>query len=80
VPQQLWRLLERRWGVWTVCLHPNAWDRRRIDAFAGDLRAFRDRIVDLRSVVEEYGERRRSGVDVAFDRMRHARRRVGASR
>jgi predicted deacetylase len=80
VPQQLWRLLERRWGVWTVCMHPNGWDRRRVDAFARDLRAFRDRIVDLRSIVESYGERRRSGVDIAFDRLRHARRRVGTPR
>jgi predicted deacetylase len=80
VPQQLWRLLERRWGVWTVCLHPNGWDRRRVDAFARDLRAFRDRIVDLRSVVDRYGERRRSPADIAFDRLRHARRRVGTAR
>jgi hypothetical protein len=58
-------------------MHPNGWDRRRVDAFARDLRAFRDRIVDLRSVVDRYGERRRSPADIAFDRLRHARRRVG---
>jgi predicted deacetylase len=32
IPQQLWRLAERKWGLWTVCLHPNQMTEQSIAA------------------------------------------------
>lgn len=51
VPQQLWGLSERSFGLWTVCLHPNTMDDRAIDQFDAQIRdRFRDRIIDFTQV------------------------------
>lgn len=63
VPQQLWRFRRMPFGVWTVCCHVNGWTDEHVTRFSGDLRAFRDRIVDLDTVAERYGRRRRSVLD-----------------
>lgn len=68
VPQQLWDLRRRAFGVWTVCLHHNQWSNDRLEKFARDLQAFRRRITDLTSVLSEYGTRRCSWFDLAFER------------
>lgn len=33
LPQQLWQLAPRKFGLWTVCLHPNTMSLSQIDAF-----------------------------------------------
>jgi hypothetical protein len=67
VPQQLWGLRTRPFGVWTVCLHPNRWDPDQLDSFARDLRAYSGRMTSLAAVVTDYRTRRRTLVDDAFD-------------
>jgi predicted deacetylase len=68
VPQQLWDLRRRMFGVWTVCLHHNRWETERLDAFVRDLHVFRRKVTDLSSVLSEYGTRRRNRLDRAFGR------------
>jgi predicted deacetylase len=51
IPQQLWRLTERKWGLWTVCLHPNQMTEQSIAALGktiGD--SFRGRFSDFKSI------------------------------
>jgi hypothetical protein len=51
VPQQLWRLAERKWGLWTVCLHPNQMTEESIAAFGTALgESYRGRISDFKDV------------------------------
>jgi len=53
VPQQLWRLKPQRYGVWTVCLHPNSMNSAEIDSFEYLLASdyFHDRIISLKDVM-----------------------------
>jgi predicted deacetylase len=62
IPQQLWRLTERRWGLWTVCLHPNQMTAESIAAFGktigtqfgGQISEFKDiRLRDCRKSLAE---------------------------
>jgi len=51
IPQQLWRLTERKWGLWTVCLHPNQMTEESIAALGqtiGD--SFRGRFSDFKDI------------------------------
>ena len=68
VPQQLWDLRRRAFGVWTVCLHHNNWSTDRLERFTRDVQAFRTRITDPTSVLSEFGTRRSSLLDLAFRR------------
>jgi predicted deacetylase len=63
IPQQLWRLAERKWGLWTVCLHPNQMTEESIaalgetigDSFRGRIREFKD--IRLRNCGKSLAER-----------------------
>jgi predicted deacetylase len=63
IPQQLWGLAERKWGLWTVCLHPNqmteeaiaAFGRTVGDSFQGRISDFKD--IRLRSSSKSFAER-----------------------
>jgi predicted deacetylase len=54
VPVQLWSLLPRRFGVWTVCLHANAWTDEDVASFARDIERFKDRITTFGAVLEQH--------------------------
>jgi hypothetical protein len=42
-----------------MCHHPNGWTDARFHTFVNDVRAFRDRIVDLPYVLQHDGFRKR---------------------
>ena len=63
VPQQLWWFRRRPFGVWTVCLHHNAWTADGVDRFRDALGRYRAATVDLPRIVETYGTRRASWHD-----------------
>jgi predicted deacetylase len=44
IPQQLWRFRSMPLGLWTVCLHPNAWTPRDIERFERDTARFAPQI------------------------------------
>jgi len=68
IPQQLWRFRVMPFGVWTVCLHHNAWTEKDLSRFQEDLRRYKDAILSLREVMEAYRERNRGLVDVLVAR------------
>jgi hypothetical protein len=40
IPQQLWHFRSLRFGLWTVCLHPNMMDTRELDRTLAALKRF----------------------------------------
>jgi predicted deacetylase len=51
LPQQLWRLAERKWGLWTVCLHPNQMTEESIGAFGKAVgESFHGRISNFKDI------------------------------
>jgi predicted deacetylase len=68
VPQQLWHFRPMPFGVWTVCIHLNAWMPEQVTAFARDLARHRSRISDLDTVVSAYQGRRHSWTDAVASR------------
>lgn len=67
VPQQIGRFIDLPFGDWTVCLHINSWGDADIAAFAGDITAFRKRIVGLEDFRATARARRRNMADRAFE-------------
>lgn len=67
VPQQLWRFRPMPFGVWTVCMHTNAWSESDVARFERDIVKYRRRITDLDAIRERYRNRRRRHVDLASD-------------
>lgn len=66
LPQQLWSLSPKKWGLWTVCLHPNTMTSAQISDFARALEspAFAGNVFGLSDI--ELTHRPRSLADVAF--------------
>ncbi len=51
IPQQMWAFAERKTGLWTVCLHPNAMTEAAIAALGDSvLPRFRDRLGSVAQV------------------------------
>ncbi len=78
VPVQIGRFYRLPFGDWTVCLHINSWGQEEIAAFAGDIAAFRSRIVSLDEMRATARNRRRGLADRAFDIGMRTGRRVRA--
>lgn len=50
IPQQLWRFAPRRWGLWTVNLHPNQMSEESIAAAQTAMAALRGQIIRFEDV------------------------------
>jgi predicted deacetylase len=74
-PQQIGRFRKMPPGVWTVCLHCNAWKSTCIQEFANDLQRFQGQFTTFERAIEEGSFRRPSLADAAFSHsFRMARR------
>jgi predicted deacetylase len=53
VPQQLWELAPRRYGLWTVCLHPSSMSQAAIDKLASQLSTayFKNRVISMTDLI-----------------------------
>ena len=65
-PQQIGRFRKMPAGVWTVCMHCNAWTNADIDAFGANLERFRGQFTTFEAAVREGTFRRPSFADAAF--------------
>jgi peptidoglycan/xylan/chitin deacetylase (PgdA/CDA1 family) len=63
IPQQLWSFRRRPFGVWTICLHLNAWTDKEILAFRESITRYRESISDFRAIVGQFGHRRKTIID-----------------
>jgi len=68
IPQQMWRPRAMLLGVWTFCVHPNEMDGEKTGRLLRFLHAHRDRFTDVAEMERRYGNRRRSLLDVAFEK------------
>jgi predicted deacetylase len=67
VPQQLWSFRKRPFGVYTVLFHHNSWTKRDFLTFKKDVKSYRARIVDLKSVISLYSSRKKSLIDNFYE-------------
>lgn len=79
IPQQLWQLQPRPFGVWTVCLHPNSWEKERVSTFSKRLSKFVHRVTDVPAIVDAYRHRRFGPLDRWFVAERRMKRRAANS-
>jgi len=63
IPHQIWRFRRMPFGVWTVGCHHNRWTEEQLQAFVRDLAAYRERLVDVPAIIEEYADRKRRWSD-----------------
>jgi predicted deacetylase len=61
IPQQLWSFVERRSGLWTVCLHPNTMNEVALAALDRSLDRFGDRLTRFQDVAVH--QRAKTAVD-----------------
>jgi predicted deacetylase len=79
IPQQLWRLRARPFGVWTVCQHPNNWGQAELSAFSERASRFAHRITDVETIRAAYVDRPFGLVDRWFVAQRRIKKRVATS-
>jgi peptidoglycan/xylan/chitin deacetylase (PgdA/CDA1 family) len=63
IPQQLWSLKRRPFGVWTACFHVNGWTRDDLRSFEQDAALYRDAISSFDAVIEQYAGRKETIFD-----------------
>jgi predicted deacetylase len=69
VPQQLWGFPKRRmlFGVYTVLFHHNSWTERDLLTFKENIKRYKERITDLKTVISLYSSRKKSLVDNFYE-------------
>lgn len=68
LPQQLWKMRWRPFGIWTVCYHHNSWKPPDIERLRSDMRRYCGAITDVNSVIAGYQHRRRQISDRVYAR------------
>jgi peptidoglycan/xylan/chitin deacetylase (PgdA/CDA1 family) len=68
IPQQMWSLRYRPFGLWTVCYHVNSWKPQDVRRFEDDVAAYRSRITSIKHVLATPMIRRKSWYDEWFSR------------
>ena len=69
IPQQLWEPLEKRSGLWTICLHPNSVTDEQVRALESFLERFSSQFTSVDRVLAEWPFPARTVADRIF----HAR-------
>ena len=66
IPQQLWEIKRRLFGIWTVCLHPDTMTEKEILSFQKNLSSLskRNKILNLSDL--ELKSRNKSAIDYVF--------------
>ncbi|MDN3513885.1 MAG: DUF2334 domain-containing protein [Candidatus Brocadia sp.] len=76
IPQQLWWLKKIPFGIWTVCLHPNMMTEESCARFSSDLALFCSKIATVDEILKkkEYLQRKKSFIDMVFEKIFFLRR------
>ncbi len=66
IPQQIWKLKYKLFGLWTVCLHPDTMSYEDISSFEKKISAplFKDNVVNVGEI--KLYKRKRSVLDILF--------------
>jgi predicted deacetylase len=57
IPQQLWKFVTKRSGVWTVCFHHNTWGKKEMEEFGRLLVRYRPAMTSVEEVTNRYANR-----------------------
>lgn len=76
IPQQLWAPVEKRAGLWTICIHPNTATSRRIAALSDFLHSRASRFTSVERVTTEFSEQRLSVSEAVYASLSHLRIRL----
>jgi predicted deacetylase len=68
IPQQIWSLRYRPFGLWTVCYHVNDWKPNDVRRFERDVALYRSRITSIKNVLAAPAIRRRGWRDELVSR------------
>lgn len=75
IPQQCWYFEEKKYGVWTTCIHPNEISENRITETENFIESHPyEFIEDIAQLKEHYGTRRRSLMDQLLEYTFHLKR------
>ena len=66
IPQQLWRPVEKKSGLWTICLHSNAVTNEEAVALAEFLERFASQFTSVEEVMADWSIAERSTSDRCF--------------
>ena len=78
IPQQLWRIGKRPFGIWTVCLHPNTMDEEALASFLKQLELFRSKVIAIDDILAKKGRfhHKKKLYDIAFEKMYFLKRKL----
>jgi predicted deacetylase len=68
IPQQIWSLRYRPFGLWTVCYHVNEWKADDVRRFELDVALYRSRITSIKNVLAAPAIRRKGWRDELVSR------------
>ena len=77
IPQQVGRFRKLPMGLWTICHHTNHWTSRDVQEFDRQLTAFSDEFTSVSDVLQSFGERRRTWLDLGAAGLLRLGRRAG---
>lgn len=85
IPQQLWGPIDKRRGLWTICLHVNTMTARQFDDFAAFVRASTAEFISVEEALWEFPPSRLTvlewlGENTAYARFAASRLRRGMKR
>jgi predicted deacetylase len=67
IPQQLWRFKAKDFGLWTVCLHHNAYSDNDIQSLEKSIAKYAADIISLDQAIENYESKEINLIDYAFE-------------
>jgi len=77
IPQQVGRFRKLPMGLWTICHHINDWTSSDVQEFDRHLTAFTSEFTSIAAVLQSYGQRRRTWLDLAAAGLLRLGRRAG---
>jgi predicted deacetylase len=81
IPQQNWKLVKKKRGLWTSCYHPNMMTAEEFDSLESFLKGNKNHFVDNYDLLlNRYKNRRRTLSDWLFSKAFFSKRKIGRTR
>jgi len=71
IPQQLWQFKPMRCGLWTVCLHHNAYSDADLKKFERDVEEYASKIISFDQAIQDSSAKEINLMDKAMERYWH---------
>ena len=64
IPQQLWNFKLKKYGLWTICLHPNEMTNDDLESLRNNLIKFSSKIISYKDII--LTERKKNIFDIFY--------------